>query len=119
MREGTASALWFEKAHPAMNSFEDFRVQFAERFHLNVADRTKYLRRLNKIAQDSPQDSMISNYSSVTELYDNLGQVGLTFHPDEIRKFIDLAPRTVRDRHDAGVHQHEYGREGTHHCDEL
>ena len=86
---GTASALWFEKAVPAMSNFEDFRVQFAERFHLNVADRTKYLSKLNKFAQ-RPQDSVISYYSSLTELYDNLGQVGLTFHPDEIKmKFID------------------------------
>ena len=85
---GTASALWFEKAVSTMTNFADFRAQFVERFHLEIADRTKYLGKLETFHQRSG-DSVISYYSGLTEMYDNLAQLDMIFHPDQVKmKFI-------------------------------
>ena len=85
---GSAAALWFENSVNSMANIDDFEAQFRTRFHLHIADRTKYLHKLESFHQRS-NDSVISFYSLMTETYDNLQQLDMTFHEDQIKmKFI-------------------------------
>jgi hypothetical protein len=85
---GTPAALWFEDTVTSMYSFEDFQVQFRERFHLQTADRAQYITKLESFHQRST-DNVISYYTGLTEIFNILSQLGVTFLPLQMKhKFI-------------------------------
>ena len=102
-----------------MSDFDDFQVKFAERFHLEVADRTKYVGQLEQFHQRSA-DRVITYYSQLIEIYDNLEQLDMVFHPDQIKlKFITgLRPELRAAVPDAGFHQSAFYSKGSHYCHE-